>query len=296
MPPKKVVNKEQKEVVNGKNVKKVPSIVHVSSDSESESDSESDSEPDIKAKKIPNDKNKKAEKVNANLNQTNWKNDFEDLIKFEKPDDPLDCKVELEANERCDFSKLSDGSLLYRPARLIITEKNRDNLHTRVRNQDLHKTGVDSDWNLGKDLISKQCWTPDQYTKIEKVTASVLAHKLKEEVGDCICKVEFTKNPDVAERATMMRTGCRILENAAIPEAEKAKLYKKLYERVQKGEYRIMRGYIVRSEDMEIEQTDTGMIKFLDAELFAKGEMAERQINIRNIVSLTYKLTKYQLK
>jgi hypothetical protein len=45
-----------------------------------------------------------------------------------------------------------------------------------------------------------------------------------------------------------------------------------------------------------MEQSDTGMVKFLDADLLAKGEMAERMINLRNIVSLTYRLTKYQLK
>jgi hypothetical protein len=57
-----------------------------------------------------------------------------------------------------------------------------------------------------------------------------------------------------------------------------------------------MRGYIIRDDDMQIKQNDTGMIKFLDADILSKGEMAERLINLKNIVSLTFKLTKYQLK
>lgn len=228
--------------------------------------------------------------------QGNWKEQFNELINFEKPDDNLDSKVTLKDGLRCDFEKVKEGSLLYRPARIIVLNKKHDNGNSRVRNQDLHKAGLDGDWNLGTDLISKQCWTPDQYTKIEKITASQLAHKLKEEVGDCVCKVEFTKTPDLTEMANLIKDGSRLIENSAQSDAEKLKMYKKLYERSQKGEYRIMRGYIIRAEDMHIEQNDTGMIKFLDADLLAKGEMAERLVNLKNIVSLTFKLTKYQLK
>ncbi len=226
----------------------------------------------------------------------NWKEQFNQLINLDIPDDDLDCKVNLRDGLRCDFDKVKEGSLLYRPARIIVLNKRHDAGNSRVRNQDLHKAGLDGDWNLGTDLIGKQCWTPDQYTKTEKVTTSQLAHKLKEEVGDCVCKVEFTKSPDLTEMANLIKDGSRLIENSGLSDAEKLKLYKKLYERSQKGEYRIMRGYIIRDEDMQIKQNDTGMIKFLDADLLAKGEMAERLINLKNIVSLTFKLTKYQLK
>lgn len=225
-----------------------------------------------------------------------WKEQFNQLINFEKPEDDLDCKVTLNEGLRCDFSKIKNGSLLYRPARIIVLDKNGQGGNSRVRNQDLHKAGLDGDWNLGTDLINKQCWTPDQYTKIEKVSASVLAHKLREEVGDCICKVEFTKSPDLTEMATLIKEGSRLIENSGLSDAEKLKLYKKLYERSQKGEYRIMRGYIIRDEELQIVQNDTGMIKFLDADILARGEMAERLVNLKNIVSITFKLTKYQLK
>ncbi len=228
--------------------------------------------------------------------QGDWKTEFNNLINFEKPDDELDCKVTLNEGLRCDYSKIKNGSLLYRPARIVVLDRIGQGGNARVRNQDLHKEGLDGDWNLGTELINKQCWTPDQYTKIEKVSASVLAHKLREEVGDCICKVEFTKSPDLTEMANLIKDGSRLIENSGQSDAEKLKMYKKLYERSQKGEYRIMRGYIIRDEDMQIKQNDTGMIKFLDADILAKGEMAERLINLKNIVSLTYKLTKYQLK
>ncbi len=228
--------------------------------------------------------------------QNNWKNEFDELIKFEKPEDETDCMITLKDGLRCDFTKTKAGSLLYRPARIIVLDKDVKDGSSRVRNQDLHKEGLDGDWILGNELINKQCWSPDQYTKVEKVYASVLAYKLKEEVGDCICRVEFTKSPDITEMAKLIKDGSKLIEDSGLSDAEKLKLYKKLYERSQKGEYRIMRGYIIRDEDMQAKQNETGMIKFLDADILAKGEMAERLINLKNIVSLTFKLTKYQLK
>lgn len=293
MPPKKKVQAEQ--------VPQHPPVVNKSKGKKiviPDTDSEDDDIPPIKIQApIQAPIQNQAQAQIPVQNQVDWKTQFEELLVIPKPDDPLDCKVEVGPNARCDSKKVKDGSILYRPARLVVLEKDRDQSHSRVRDQGLHKNGVNGcDWNLGKELIGDQCWTPDQYTKIEKVTSTVLAHKLKEEVGDCVCKVEFTKNPDPAEMARILRDGFRLIENATTSEEEKIKLSKKLYERSQKGEYRIMRGYIVRSEDMKLEQSDTGMVKFLDADLLAKGEMAERMINLRNIVSLTYRLTKYQLK
>jgi hypothetical protein len=70
-----------------------------------------------------------------------------------------------------------------------------------------------------------------------------------------------------------------------------------LWERSQKGEIRIMRGYIKRTEGgMDIQESDTGMVKIEDADLKAKGQMAERMLNLNNVLELTYELTKYVLK
>jgi len=94
-----------------------------------------------------------------------------------------------------------------------------------------------------------------------------------------------------------LEEGSKKIEAAAdATPAEKHKAYKELAARLQKGEYRIMRGYIKRSEDMDIQQTDTGMVKFVDADLQAKGEMAERMLNLNNVTALTLSIVKYVLK
>ena len=221
----------------------------------------------------------------------NWKKDFEKILEIKKPDDPLDCLVHIPDGKRTDSDKINIGTLLYRPARLVLLGSG-----GYVRNQELHAQKLDSDWGIGNELVEKQCWNADQYKTIEKVTHTQLAHKLKEEVGDCLVKVVFTKSPDAAEMSKLIRDGSKIIEEAPVSDAEKVKLFKKLYERSQNGELRIMRGYVMRGEDMHAEQSETGMLKFLDADLVAKGQFAERQINLRTIVSLTYKLVKYELK
>ena len=221
----------------------------------------------------------------------NWKKDFEKLLELKKPDDPLDCLVHIPDGKRTDSDKIKIGTLLYRPARLVQLGNG-----GYVRNQELHSQKLDSDWNIGNDLVEKQCWNADQYKTIEKITHTQLAHKLKEEVGDCLVKVVFTKNPDSTEMSKLIRDGSKLIEEAPVSDTEKVKLYKKLYERSQNGELRIMRGYVMRGEDMHAEQSETGMLKFLDADLVAKEQFAERQINLRTIISLTYKLVKYELK
>lgn len=227
---------------------------------------------------------------------TDWKTQFENLLKNDKPIDPRDALVTLPIGDRCVFSKLSDGSLLYRPAKIVILKTGTGGNIT-VRNQELHAAGTSgADWQLGSSLISSQCWSPDQYTMIEKITMTQMAKKLKEEVGDCICKVEFTKIPDSAEMGTLIAKGSKLIESSGYSEAEKKKLYKNLFERSLEGEYRIMRGYILRGEDQQTQETETGMIKFIDADIMAEGKYAMRIINLRTIEELTFKNKKYVLK
>lgn len=220
---------------------------------------------------------------------------FEELINIDKPDHEQ-YKVTLNSGQRCDASKLSPNSLVYRPARIVVLSKNGGNTYN-VRNQDIHKSGGSgADWNLDASLISTQCWSADQYTKSEKITMTAMASKLKEEVGDCICKVEFYKLPDASEMSKLIREGSKLIEESEGSETEKNRMFKKLYERSQVGEYRVMRGYICRSEDQEAQETETGMLKFIDAEAMAEGKFAIRQINLRNIQALTFKLKHYELK
>lgn len=223
---------------------------------------------------------------------------FDDLIYVEKPDHEQ-YRVNLSTGQRCDASKLSADSKLYRPARITVLRAGSSvsGNSFSVRNQDLHKKNAPgADWALDASLISNQCWSPDQYTDIKKVTMTELASKLKEEVGDCICKVEFFKLPEASEKAKFIREGSRLIESSDLTEAKKTQMFKKLYESSQVGEYRIMRGYICRSEDQEAQETETGMLKFIDADILAEGQFPMRQINLRNIQALTFKLTRYELK
>jgi len=236
---------------------------------------------------------RKRSKAVATDSSASWKQDFNTLLEIKKPEDPFDCQVKIGKDDRCDSSKIKDGMLLDRPARLVVLDAGAG----KVRNQELFERKVDSDWSLGSELFRKQCWSADHFTETKKVNKTELAHKIKTEVGDTLCKVEFTKSPDANEMAKLLSEGSKMIEGSGATEEEKHKSYKALWERVQKGEYRIMRGYIKRSDgDMDIQQTDTGMVKFVDADLQAKGEMAERMLNLNNVTALTLRLTKYVLK
>lgn len=87
-----------------------------------------------------------------------------------------------------------------------------------------------------------------------------------------------------------------MIEQLYTSEADKSAAYKRLYERTRIGEYRIMRGYILRDEDLSTQETETGMIKFLDADLMAEGKYAQRQVNLRNVQALTFKGVRYERK
>lgn len=205
-------------------------------------------------------------------------NKFFELI---RPEDPLDCKVQLDKNDRCDPTMIRDGSLLYRPARLVVLDVE----ESSVRNQDLYNDGADSDWLVGKTLLRKQCWTPDQYTNIKKVSPKEMQDIIKNEIRDCVCKVVFNKLPDANEMATLLQEGGQLIEDLDAKDGEKHQLYKKLFDRVQKGDIRIMRGYVLKIED-------TGLVKFLDADL----EKGERAFYMKNVLELTLRLTKYVVK
>lgn len=229
------------------------------------------------------------------INTAHAKIEFDKFLEMKKPDDPLDYLVTLADNKRCDETKIKKNSLLFRPSRIVVLSDNHL-MGASVRNQDLFKANIDSDWNLGLSLIGQQCWSPDHYTKVEKASLTQIAHKLKEEVGECVCKIEFTKEAETATMSSLIHEGSKLILSSGCTDAEKEKMFTKLYERSKKGDIRIMRGYIIRSADLHMEQNDTGMIRFLDADLLAQNKMAERLVNVRNIISLTFKLTKYQLK
>lgn len=222
--------------------------------------------------------------------------EFEKLVHLPVPEDAHACQVEVRTGQRCDSSVLKDGALLYRYARIVVLNKQSDGGALQVRNQDLHAEGEDADWSLGSRLIDQQCWSPDQFTQVVPVTMTEMAAKIKDEVGDCVCKVEFTKQPEAAAMAELLQKGAAMIESSGLSAQEKKKRYKQLHQRSLQGDYRIMRGYLLRAENQQMCETDTGMIRFIDAELMAEGKHCERQVNVRAIKALTFKLVKYVLK
>jgi hypothetical protein len=220
------------------------------------------------------------------------KQQLNELLEVKRPEDPYDRKVTLNGkNDRCDSTNIRPGMLLDRPAPLVVLEGN------KVRNQELHQKGVDSDWSLSLDLIGAQCWSADHYKEVVELNKTQMAAKIKNGVGDRLFKVVFTKAPEANAMADLIRSGSELIEKSDATAEEKRKAYKALWERSQKGEIRIMRGYIKRTEGgMDIQESDTGMVKIEDADLKAKGQMAERMLNLNNVLELTYELTKYVLK
>jgi hypothetical protein len=174
------------------------------------------------------------------------------------------------------------GSLLYRPARLVVLSTD----ELCLRNQDLYDAGEDSDIMVGPNLLRKQCWTPDQYTVVKKVSAKEMEELITKQVGNCICKVVFNKLPNANEMASLLQQGSQQIEDLEATDAEKHKLYKKLFERVQKGDMRIMRGYVLNIDDA------SGLVRFLDADLETNGD---RAFYLKNVLELTLRLTKYVL-
>lgn len=225
--------------------------------------------------------------------------DFEALLAVERPNDPFAERVTLQPNHKTDASKIREGMLLCRPARIVVMGKNNTGTTAtaRVRNQDIHAASPgQGDWELGTALIETQCWNADQYTDVRHEPMTAIAAILRDRVGDVICKVEFTKEPAATKMRDLLMKGAAIIEQvyAHATPTSKAAAYKRLYERTQRGEYRIMRGYILRDADMSTQETETGMIKFLDADLMAQGKYAQRQVNLRNIQALTFKGVRYE--
>lgn len=200
-----------------------------------------------------------------------------------KPEDPFDCKVNLKDGDRCDPTKVQTGSLMYRPARLVVLSTD----ELCLRNQDLYDAGEDSDILVGQHLLRKQCWTPDQYTIVKKVSAKEMQELITTQVGDCICKVVFNKLPNANEMASLIREGSQQIEDLEATDKVKHQLYKSLFERIQKGDIRIMRGYVLNIDDA------TGLVRFLDGDLEANAEKPERAFYLKNVLELTLRLTKY---
>ena len=221
-------------------------------------------------------------------------NELLNLLKAEIPPPYEQDRVILPAGDLCDFRKIKVGNVLSRNANLEILEVNDTNV--KVRNQEMHKAGLEgSDWTLANLLVKRQCRTANQFSEEQQKTMTELA-AIVNNLGDSIVEIGFTKEPDLAASAKLIRDGAKLIEESGKSEAEKTKLFKKLYERSQEGEFRVIRGHPARSENLEIQGTDTGMVKFIDAELVAQDKFALRLVNLRKLKYVNVNGVRYTLK
>ena len=223
--------------------------------------------------------------------------DFEALLHESLPDDPYAKKVTLSGGVKTVFPDLQPGMLLYHPARLVVKSSTVKDGVPAVTVQSLESYGPGREYEYrGTDIISRNCFNCDQYSEVKQATMTGLARLIKEQVGDSLCKVEFTKEPVPADMAKLLEEGAQLIEKLFHDPVDKEKQFKRLYERSQRGEYRIMRGYILRDVDMTAQETETGMVKFLDADLMAAGQYAQRQINLKHVQAVVLNGVRHERK
>ena len=225
--------------------------------------------------------------------------EFDTLLRTSAPSDPFGKRVVLKPGQRTNYETIEPGMLLYHPARLVVRSKKVESGIPTLEVTELSADPADPARTYkyqGAALVESRCFNCDQFTDVQQKTMTEMAALLRHQVGDSLCKVEFTKEPEGNDMATMLKQGSQIIEDAWSTNAEKQKQYKRLYERTCTGEYRIMRGYLLRDADMSAQETETGMLRFLDADLMAAGKYAQRQINLRHIQALVFKNVRYERK
>lgn len=219
---------------------------------------------------------------------------LEELLADPAPVDDGDVRVQLDADDMCDETYLHPGSVLYRPARLVVIRK--EPSHYVVRSVD----SVRQEWRLEASLIRKQCESPDQFGEVKQVTTAQIAHIIMEQAGDHVLKVTYTELPNLEQTAALVREVSKKIEALSFTPKKKDKLFQRLVMRVQKGDVRVLRGYVARGD--WVQESDTGIIKFLDADVMAaadataSGDVAQRALNVRTILSVNLKNVKYVVK
>lgn len=213
--------------------------------------------------------------------------EFDSLLANPPPADTFGKHVALQSpSQRTRYEDVEPGMVLYHPARLVVRSKQMQNGVPCLVVSEMDTSHTYR--YVGKQLVEECCYNADQYVEVQKKTLSELASLLRHAVGDVLCKVEFTKEPDAHAMASVLQRGAALIEESG---AEKEQQYRKLYQRASTGDYRIMRGYILRDADMSTKDSDTGLIQFLDADL-----MSQRQINLRHLRALVFKNVRYELK
>ena len=248
-----------------------------------------------------------------NLNDLSFKL-FEKLISIEKIN-PYDNHVNLSNGQKCDPSKLTQNSVLYKPAKTYILSGN--------------PTFLDNNFDIF-NTIAKTCWSSNQFTDVVIVPLTTIAHKIKKELGECICSVEFFDPPNLNEMTNLndianlnaiinfsetnltassdsdeipnltifdltkniLKKGIELIEKSDVSETIKKGMLKKLADRTSMGKYRVLNGYFVHDQNNDIETL--GLLNFVEAKITQSQKLKITKIDLRKIKALTFKLTRYE--
>lgn len=172
---------------------------------------------------------------------------------------------------KLDQIRLKVGDKLSRISYMTVIEKNFSDVI--VKNED----GLE--WNIGGDILAKECYSADQFNEIKEVSRTELI-EIFNNVGDAVFTVNFDKLPVADDFIALTRDKGQFKSDADLEKA-----FKKL-----KGENRTLVGYLVKPEN--------GFGRSLVIELDGKNEAkkAFRQVDHRTINSLISKNVKYVVK
>lgn len=149
--------------------------------------------------------------------------------------------------------------------------------------------------NIRPEEVSRDYWSPNQYTKIEKITFQTLSSKLKEIMLDnSLCRIEYYEEPNAHTITSLIREGSKLIELSGECECSKQQMYKQLSERTQIGTYTKREGFFRRG-DQKLDNILNGNLMFFDAQYGMIDRVYIIPIKVRKIKSLTYKLTRYEI-
>lgn len=205
--------------------------------------------------------------------------------------------VNLSSDQRCDVSKIyhCDSEAVPRCSQaaplddLIYGPVGENEICTTLEKYKNNNPDYDPNY------VSNNFWTPYQYTKIEKINIIPLVSKLKEiKENNIICNIEYYEDSEPSDIAYLMEKGTGLIEKSGKYRNEKEYMYKKLFDRMDKGRFARRNGF-VRKGDQTRDKLKNGILMFYDAYYSDLDKLSVNRIKIRKIKAITYKLTRYEL-
>lgn len=189
----------------------------------------------------------------------------------------------------CDASRLEEGSILYRCARLVVMRRDGPE-HLLVRDMDQPASVV----RVEHKMLEAQCYAPDHYKgEPKKITKKQLKTLLQTNVGENVVKIVYTSTPSADAVTSAIIQGARIIDTKVTAPTRKVARMKQLLVEAHRGSVEVLRGFLVSENEAK------GVYCFVDADELAKGKHpkeAQRQIPVNNIMSLTLKNAKFVVK